>query len=142
MLFRARAESFFILHKMQLRREEKKSWNLVFYISSSSKLYLKNHTKNKLFFLPLTFFFKELLSFRKFRKAHVEAVVDDSPQTKINKIKSDSCITTKTYTSEHIFIETEFLPLRKRSFQVNMVLMSRAECGMCWMFYHFFLAFP
>lgn len=98
----------------------------------------------KLFF---SFFFsslKELLSFRKLRKAHVEAAeVEDTPQIKINKIKSDSCITTKTYTSEHIFVETEFLPLRKRSFQVNMDCLwsaRNAECAEIFIF--FSLAYP
>lgn len=60
------------------------------------------------------------MSFRKLRKAYVEAA-DDTTQIKINKIKSESSVTTKTFINDQIFVETEFLPHRKRLFQVNML---------------------
>lgn len=65
-------------------------------------------------------FSKELLSFRKLKKAHVEAA-DNTAQIRINKIKSESSVTTKTFINEQMFVETEFLPRRLKSFQVNML---------------------
>lgn len=69
--------------------------------------------------------FKELMSFRKPKKAHDDDPKLDLPQITVSQVKSDETITTRTLIDEHMFVETEFLPIRPRrqrsiSAQVNI----------------------
>lgn len=79
------------------------------------------------------------MSFRKPKKAHADDDPKlDLPQITVSQVKSDETVTTRTLIDEHMFVETEFLPIRPRrqrsiSAQVNIwlrYLVWREECGM------------
>lgn len=68
------------------------------------------------FFVTFFCLSKELLSFRKLRKESSNSETKHQqqqkrlPEIKVDLIKSESAVTTRTFVNDQVFVETEFLP--------------------------------